>query len=65
MTQEPYTGAVEFCVGCGRRIPETEWHEPSNHAVVKHLYCSLRCARRQQVTLKRLRDTTPQETESA
>jgi hypothetical protein len=49
---------VELCVFCGRPIPEPRWREPTNRPVVKHLYCSPRCARRQQETIRRLRETS-------
>ena len=52
----------EFCVTCGRPIPLAERAWPTRF--VKHLYCSRRCAQRQQVTLKRLRDSVAQETET-
>ena len=51
----------EFCVTCGQLIPLPERAWPVRF--VKQLYCSRRCAQRQQVTLKRLRDTTPPETD--
>jgi DNA-directed RNA polymerase subunit N (RpoN/RPB10) len=56
MTDSPF-----FCVTCGRKI-ESEWYVPSNR--IKQLYCSTRCARRQQETLKRLRETTPTESDA-
>jgi len=45
----------EFCVFRGTPIPEWDFSRP----FVKHLYCSRRCAQRQQNAIRKLRDTTP------
>jgi hypothetical protein len=55
-------GVTEYCVFCGKPIPESD--APSL-PFVRHLYCSTSCAHRQQLAIKRLRESTPPETEPA
>jgi len=53
---------TEHCVFCGKPIPEPD--HPLPRAIVQ-LYCSTRCAQRQQLAIKRLRESTPPEPETA
>ena len=45
---------LEFCVFCGKRIPEHD-----RQLLVPHRYCSTRCAGRQQAAIRKLRSTSP------
>ena len=47
-----------FCVFCGKPIPEPD--HPLPRGIVQ-LYCSTRCAQRQQNALRKLRETSPPE----
>ena len=50
---------TEYCVFCGKPIPESD--SPKFLPFVRHLYCSTSCAHRQQLAIKRLRESTPPE----
>jgi len=52
-------GVTEFCVFCGKPIPEPRL---PRLPFVRHLYCSTSCAARQQNAIRRLRESTPQPT---
>jgi predicted nucleic acid-binding Zn ribbon protein len=49
----------DFCVFCGKPIPDDERVWPPR--IVVRRYCSTSCAHRQQLAIKRLRDTSPPE----
>jgi hypothetical protein len=59
MTRTPV--APEFCVFCGKPIPVPDW--PGYLPFVHHRYCSISCAHRQQLAIKRLRESTPPQPE--
>jgi len=44
-----------FCVFCGKPIPETEYRV----SFVEQRYCSVSCAKREQLAVRRLRETSP------
>jgi endogenous inhibitor of DNA gyrase (YacG/DUF329 family) len=52
---------TEYCVFCGKPIPvpDSLRYQP----FLRHLYCSVRCAQRQQKAIRLLRETTPPEPE--
>lgn len=48
------------CVFCGKPLPEPVENLPMSRALLRW-YCSTSCARRQQVAIKRLRETSPRQ----
>jgi hypothetical protein len=52
---------TEFCVFCGKPIPESD--HPMPRGLVQR-YCSVSCAKREQNAVRKLRETTPPEHET-
>jgi len=52
--------STEYCVFCGKAIAVPDL--PGYLPFVRHLYCSISCAKREQNAIKKLRESTPQST---